>query len=266
MKKIPVGDTKLNVFRAGSGPPLLLVHGFPLDHQMWQGQIDDLSRSFDVIAPDLRGFGLSRSTAELVTMEQYADDLADLLDALGIDAPIAFCGLSMGGYIAWQFWKRHRDRLSHLVLCDTRAAADSPEAAQARGVTADRVLEEGPAFLLEGMLAKLFSKQTFRLRGSLVEKTAQVIRTASRSGVAAALRGMAVRPDATGWLPRITVPVLLVCGQEDVLTEVSEMEAVADQIPGAQLAVIPGCGHMAPLEDPVHVNKTIRAFFELPHN
>src|SRR5438067_1036671 len=114
MSFVQVGDVRLNVFERGSGAPLLLVHGFPLDHSMWSGQIDGLAANCRVIAPDLRGFGSSDVTPGMVTMEQMADDLAGLLDALTIKQPIAFCGLSMGGYVAWQFALRHRSRLAKL--------------------------------------------------------------------------------------------------------------------------------------------------------
>src|SRR5690606_29944369 len=116
MKKQRVGDLEMAVVERGSGPVLLLVHGFPLDHQMWQPQLDALSADFRVIAPDLRGFGATGLTTdtelpERITMEQLADDMARLLDALAIDEPVHFCGLSMGGYVAWQFWRKYPERL-----------------------------------------------------------------------------------------------------------------------------------------------------------
>jgi 3-oxoadipate enol-lactonase len=166
----------------------------------------------------------------------------------------------MGGYIAWQFWRRHPQRLSHLILCDTRSAPDSPEAAQARLETAQRVRAEGSAILLDTMVPKLFSERTRRQNRAVITATHQVMRAARPAGVAAALRGMAQRVDATPWLPAIQVPTLVVCGQEDAITTVPEMENIARAIPRAALAVIPACGHLAPLEDPIHVNKAIRGF------
>src|SRR5262245_18259333 len=130
MPRIHVDSATLEVTEAGSGPVLLLVHGFPLDHQMWRRQIDTFAMTHRVVAPDLRGFGLSTVTPGIVTMDRYADDLALLLDAMEIREPITFCGLSMGGYIAWQFVERHRARLAKLILCDTKAAPDTPEAAK----------------------------------------------------------------------------------------------------------------------------------------
>src|SRR4051812_47482628 len=129
MPTIAIDDLDLNVVQRGNGTPLLLAHGYPLDHTMWRGQLDGLADGCRVIAPDLRGFGASGVTPGVVTMEQLADDMARLLEALQIKDPIVFCGLSMGGYVAWQFALRHRPRLARLILCDTRAMADPPEAA-----------------------------------------------------------------------------------------------------------------------------------------
>ncbi|MHB8972693.1 MAG: alpha/beta fold hydrolase [Pirellulaceae bacterium] len=259
---VTISSARLNVAQRGHGhgKALLLVHGFPLDHQMWQGQLAELGDEFRVIAPDLRGFGRSSEAMGTVTMQQYADDLAELLDALQVDQPVALCGLSMGGYIAWQFWRRHAARLSHLIVCDTRAAADTPEAAQTRRQTAARVLAEGTAVLVDAMLPKLFAERTQRQRSVVLAATEQVIRSAHPAGVAAALHGMAAREDATPWLPAITVPTLVICGQQDVISPVTEMEQIALAIPAAEFVVIPACGHMAPLEDPVHVNKAMRGF------
>ncbi len=264
MPRINAGEVALDVVCKGSGPTFLLVHGFPLDHQMWNGQIDDLAEDFHVVAPDLRGFGGSDVTAGCTLMEQFADDLAHLLDSLELDEPVIFCGLSMGGYIAWQFWKRHRDRLSHLILCDTRAVPDTPDAAETRRATAQRVLSEGTAFLAETMLPKLFSERTRLQNRSIVADTQRIIESAQPAGIAAALHGMAQRVDATPWLAEIELPTLVLCGQQDAISSVAEMQGIADAIRNAELAVIPACGHMAPLEGPIHVNKAIRGFLGVP--
>ena len=260
MTRVPVGDLQWNVIQQGAGQPILLVHGFPLDHQMWHGQIRDLSEDFHVIAPDLRGFGQSDAAGSTVLMEQYADDLALLLDQIGVQQKVVLCGLSMGGYICWQFWRRHTDRISHLILCDTRSVPDPPEVAATRLETAQQVLEHGPGILVDGMIPKLFSQRTRLQNRSVVTATAQVIESAQREGVAAALRGMAQRVDATPWLSEIQLPTLVLCGQQDAISGVAEMQGIADAIPQSQFAVIPACGHMAPLEGPIHTNKSIREF------
>ena len=145
-------------------------------------------------------------------MAQFADDLAALLDALGISEPVVLCGLSMGGYIAFQFWRRHAARLRGLILCDTRAAADTPEAAAARAVMAERVLREGPAPLVETMLPRVLGETTRRQRPDLVENVRRMMMAADPRGIAAASRGMAERPDMTASLPQIRCPTLVVVG------------------------------------------------------
>ncbi len=260
MGKWKVRNVHLNVVEQGAGLPLLLVHGFPLDHTMWQAQIEDLSCDAHVVAPDLRGFGESDGGGDVVLMEDFADDLAALLDVREIRTPVAFCGLSMGGYIAWQFFRRHRARLRALILCDTRAAADSPVAAAARLANAERVLKDGAGFLAEGMLEKLFAAETRQRRPELVEATRRAILAASPPGVAAALRGMAARPDASAWLPQMDLPALVVCGREDALSTVEEMRGIAARLPQARFVEIAGAGHMSPVEQPQAVNAAVRDF------
>ena len=258
--KWKVRGVNLNVIERGAGRPLLLVHGFPLDHTMWQAQIEELAADAHVLAPDLRGFGASDAGSEIILMEDFADDLAALLDARAIVEPVVFCGLSMGGYIAWQFFQRHRQRVRALILCDTRAAADTPAAAAARLTNAERALTEGVGFLAEAMLEKLFSAHTRRQRPELVESTRQGMLAARSEGVAAALRGMAVRPDAYAWLAAMDVPALVICGSEDAISTPEEMRGIADRLPQARFVEISQAGHMSPVEQPQAVNEAIRNF------
>lgn len=260
MQLVKISDIRLNVVDRGQGPVVLLVHGYPLDHQMWRHQIEELSRDFRVIAPDLRGFGQSNVTPGLVTMQRYADDLVALLEALDARDRVTVCGLSMGGYIAFQFALRHRSRLEKLILCDTKAAADTPEAAKTRVDTAQKVLAEGPQAIVDGMLPKLFALESFDKLADVVKATRKVMLDTKPDGIAAALRGMAERPDVTGDLKSIDVPTLVLCGEHDVITPVAEMRAVAEKLPQAQFVLIPGAGHMAPLERPREVNDALRAF------
>src|SRR5579871_1458915 len=129
MQTFEINGARMAAQIVGAGPTLLLVHGFPLDHTMWRRQFEQFSQSFRVVAPDLPGFGQSELAAgRTMSMRGYADALAALVDQVAPGEPIVFCGLSMGGYIAFQFWHGYRDRLSRLVLCDTRAVADTPQA------------------------------------------------------------------------------------------------------------------------------------------
>jgi pimeloyl-ACP methyl ester carboxylesterase len=263
MPLISVGDISLNVVDQGRGKPLVLVHGFPLDHTMWEHQINDLAGVCRVIAPDLRGFGASGVTSGTVTMERMADDLAAMLDGLGVRGPVDLCGLSMGGYVAWQFALRHRKRLARLILCDTRAVADSPEAAAGRLKTAERVLAEGSSVVAETMLGKLFAPATPQEQPGIVEATRQVMLRTQPEGIAAALRGMAERPDVSGRLAEFDVPTLVLCGEHDVISTSSEMRGIAERLPRAKFVEIKDAGHMAPLERPAEVNAALREFLAL---
>ncbi len=229
---------------------------------MWCHQLEFFSGEYCVIAPDLRGFGCSDVIGGTVTMEQFADDLAELLVRLDVTQPVTLCGLSMGGYVAWQFWQRHRERLDRLILCDTRAAADSEQVAAARLETAERVLAEGTGFLAESMVDKLFAECSRSRRGEIVAATRRVIEQASPQGVAAASRGMAARPDMTAELPHIDVPTLVVCGEQDAITGVNEMSELAARIPESQFATVAESGHMAPLENPGAVNALVGEFLK----
>jgi pimeloyl-ACP methyl ester carboxylesterase len=261
VKSFAVNGTELWCEDRGSGKPLVLVHGFPLNHVMWAGQIDAISAQYRVIAPDLRGFGRSDSRREeKVTMGRFADDLASLLDALEIHEPIVFCGLSMGGYIAFQFTQKHADRLRGLILCDTRATADAPAAAEGRLVAANRVLKEGPKFLVDSMLPRLLAKETFERHPHVVEALRAMMMSASPHGIAAAQRGMAERPDATASLAKIASPTLVLVGEEDTSSPPSEMREMAQAIPQSHYVEIPAAGHLSPLENPAAANAAMLAW------
>lgn len=260
MKRVAVRGVEWNVYDEGAGETLLLVHGFPLDHTMWSGQLDAFSSRYRVVAPDLRGFGASRAADESVSMEQFADDLVELLDVLAVGAPVTFCGLSMGGYIALQFARKHADRLKALVLCDTRSAADSAEAAVNRLKMAQQALAEGAQVAAQAMLPRLFAKLTVEKRPALVEAVRGVILSTAPAAIAAAQRGMAARPEMTDFLSQIRVPALVVVGEEDPISPVAEMRQISESIPGAQFAVIPAAGHMAPLENPAAFNAALEKF------
>jgi pimeloyl-ACP methyl ester carboxylesterase len=264
MARIKCGDIHLNVTEQGQGTPLVLVHGYPLDHSMWRGQLAGLSDACRVIAPDLRGFGASDVTPGTATMEQMADDIAALLNALDVREPVVFCGLSMGGYVAWQFASRHAGRLAKLILCDTRAVADSAEAAAGRHKTAEKVLSAGAGIAAEGIIPKLFAADTYEEQPQLVEATRQVILRTNPEGIAAALRGMAVRQDFSPRLAQIDVPALVICGEHDAISPPDEMRKFAGVMPHATYVEISGAGHMSPLERPEPVNSAIREFL-IPH-
>lgn len=259
MKRVSVRGVELATVDEGAGHPVVFLHGFPLDHRMWLGQIPSLAQRHRVIAPDLRGFGQSAVSGECVTMAEFAEDVALLLDALGVVEPITLVGLSMGGYVALEFWRQFVPRLRALVLCDTRAAADAPEVAAGRHVTAERVVREGAAVVAETMLPRLFASWAGS-EPAWVGQTREMILAADPRAIAAAARGMAERRDFTARLPEIALPVLAVVGAQDQITPPAEMRSMAKALPQASFVEIAQAGHMAPLENPAEVNAALLAF------
>lgn len=260
MRAVSLRGGVVHTIDRGEGQPLLLVHGFPLDHSMWCPQIDALENHCRVIAPDLPGFGRSPARSDLATMADYAKVLHELLDALDVFQPVTFCGLSMGGYIGWEFWRHSPTRVARMILCDTRAIADTPQAAATREQQARQTLEQGPAGVAHAMLPKLFAKRTLAGQPAMIEQARKTILGNPAAGIAAALRAMAVREDVTNLLPTITQPALLIVGEHDAISTPEEMRGIADQLPNARWLVVPEAGHMSPLENPTVVNDAITSF------
>lgn len=255
LRLISTGQIELQVFDRGQGLPVVFLHGFPLDHSMWNAELEPISKRCRAIAPDLRGFGGSQvapgaATPGVVTMEQMADDVAALLDAQDVHEPIVLCGLSMGGYVAFEFWRKYGARLRGLVLCDTRAMPDTPAAAQGRYELAEKVLKEGALPVADAMVPKLFAPASLEKRSNLTAIQRDIILKTSPEGMAAALRGMAVRSDFRSQLAKIAVPTLVIVGEHDEISTVDEMRSIAAGIPDAKFVVIPQAGHMSPLEEP----------------
>ena len=264
MANIQLSDLEMFCQDVGRGQPLLLVHGFPLDHRMWRHQIASFRNSHRVLAPDLRGFGRTSVTAGTVTMARMADDLDALLAAMDISEPITFCGLSMGGYVGLEMVTRHRSRLSRLVLSDTRAANDLPEVAKGRGIMAHRLETEGIGFVAESMPTKLFAPETQQQRGELVAETVDVMNGTLARGAASAARGMAIRKDFSDRLDELDLPTLVLCGEYDEVTPPSEMREMAKRAPQAVYVGIPRAGHMSPLENPDDFNLALAGFLNGP--
>lgn len=257
MTTVNVGELEFRVVDRGTGRPLVLLHGFPLDHSMWHHQIEAFALNYRVIAIDLRGFGRSSITPGAVAMEQYALDVDSLLAKLGVEENFVLCGLSMGGYIAFEYYRNFPQKPAGLILCDTRATPDSESARTQRIETAEKVLRDGPNDLADAMVEKLFSAETLKQRRDLVNDVRNVMLRTHPEGIAAALRGMAMRPDSTPLLAQITTPTLVLVGEHDAITPAAEMESMAAQINGARFEKIARAGHMAPLEQPQAVNAAI---------
>lgn len=260
MTQLQTARGRIGYVDSGDGPAILFVHGFPLDRSQWQHQVDALAATFRVIALDLPGFGESDPPSETVTMELYADTCAAFLDAMNIKEAVTFCGLSMGGYIAWQFWKRHRDRLNRMILCDTRAASDTTQIARGRRMMAELVVKRGVQEGVAGMLPKLFAKENMRQLQFDIEVVRKRMLQTDPVQFAAAQNAMAQRISAIDMLPQIDIPVLVLTGTDDQITPVSEAKTWTKQIPQGRLVEIEEAGHLAPLENPDQVNDAIRQF------
>jgi pimeloyl-ACP methyl ester carboxylesterase len=256
MQTAQVNSVELAYRDEGQGQPLLLLHAFPLSSAMWEDQLDSLSTRMRVIAPDLRGFGASARGSGAASLDQHADDLAGLLDALEIErATVA--GLSMGGYISFALLRRHRARIERLILADTRAGADSDEAKQGREKNALLAEAEGAGALAEQMLPKLLSASA---TDEVRDEMRKIVKANDRAGLAAALRAMAARPDSTPLLATIDVPTLVIVGSEDALTPPSESHALHAAIAGSRLVEIPGAGHISNVEAPDAFNAAVEEF------
>src|SRR5437588_3420007 len=236
----------------GIGHPLLFLHAFPLNRSMWSGELTTLlqeERQFRLVAIDWRGFGESDITTGISTMEQFADDVAGLMDELGMQDAI-LCGLSMGGYAAFAFLRKYPQRLKGLILADTRPGADTAEGRANRENVARLVLSEGTGAIADLQLPKLISENTRQYHPEVEARIRQMINAATPQGIAAASRGMAQRVDSTDLLPTIAFPTLVLAGEQDALTPPNVAQEYASSIPNAQFVVIPNGGHLSNLEQP----------------
>ena len=259
--RVYVKETPLYVAVRGHGPAITLVHGFPLSHRIYDTQFRSLSHQYRVIVPDLRGFCKSPlgMSPEEVTIETYADDVAAILDTLGVEKTI-LGGLSMGGYIAFAFWRKYPERVQGLILMNTRAAADSEEGRQNRYALMERVRQEGLAPLIESMVPKLVAPSTLKGKPHVIRKLRHIMEGATVDGVIAALHAMAHRPDSRPLLPHIHVPTLVIAGREDALIPVEEAEEMALHIPHATLQIVPQAGHLVTMERPRMTTRLIQHF------
>lgn len=247
----------------GPGPVVVLIHGFPLDRTMWSFQRSSIGSIYRLILPDLRGHGTSAAPDGIYTVDEMADDVLELLDALQITEPVVIGGLSMGGYIALSIAARHPARLKALMLLNTRAKADSPEAARVREELAAQVDASGDTRnVVAAMLPKIFSRNTFEHHPEVVARMHDHMARTPARAISGTLRGLAIRPDRTDDLPGIGVPTLVLAGAEDALIPVEESEAMAGAIPKSKLVIIPGAGHMAPLENHQATDAAILEFLK----
>ncbi len=245
---------------AGKGPPVLLLHAFPLASAMWREQIRALQGNYHVAAPDVRGFGSTPAFTGPPSVDQMADDAAALLDELNITGPIVVGGLSMGGYVALAFARRHAARLRALVLADTRAEPDDAAGRANRDKMIEFASKNPSKAVIEQMLPKMVCAETLQKRPEVVEAVKHFASLQAPAGIVNALKALRDRPDATPFLRQIAVPTLVVVGRDDALTPVSTAEKLTAGIPGAKMVIIEKAGHLSNLEQPDGFNQAVRAF------
>jgi 3-oxoadipate enol-lactonase len=261
MERLRSDDAEIFYEIRGNGPPVVLLHPFPSHHEFWHPVAAALESRYRLILPDLRGHGDSEIGEGTVLMRKHASDIARMLDAAGIGRA-AFIGCSIGGYILFEFWRRFRERVTALALCDTRPQSDTAEARANRLKTADTVLEQGTEPFIETMIPKLMGRTTVSTRPDLVAGARVMMRKMSAEDISLVLRGTAERPDSVADLKTINVPTLIVIGEEDVLSTVADGELIRQNVAGSQLKVIPKAGHYAPWEQPEAVGTALRQFLD----
>ena len=260
-QRIKSNDAEISYWTLGDGPSVVLLHPFPANHEFWLPVAETLSTRYRLIMPDLRGHGDSEIGEGPALMEKHAADLANVMDAAEVGrAPLI--GVSIGGYALFEFWRRHRGRVAALGLCNTKAAADNPEARSARLQAANDVLDRGTEPFFESMIPKLMGKTTREMRPDLVDGALRMMRKTSPEDIAQVQRGMAARPDSTETLKTINVPTLILTGEEDGFAGPGEAEQMRQLIANSQMRVIAKAGHYSPWEQPQEAARLLRQFLD----
>lgn len=243
----------------GDGAPVVLLHPFPANHRFWLPVLELLSSRYRFIVPDLRGLGASTIGGGPATMEKHAEDIRRVCDDAGIGKPVLI-GVSIGGYILFEFWRRSRERVGAVVFSNTKAGADSEDVRKGRLEVAEQVLQRGPEFFIDAQIPKLLGESTRRNRPDIAEEAREVMMASTGAGIAANQHGMAERPDSTATLSRINVPALFIGGSEDVLSPPEEIERMHKAARGSQMRIIPAAGHYAAFEKPEEYASILREF------
>lgn len=251
MEKIIINDLQIAYERQGSGTPLVLIHGYPLDHHIWQDIAPLLDTHFDLILPDLRGFGQSTTIESPYTIDDMAADLAGLLDALGLQKA-CITGHSMGGYVALAFARQYPQRVLGLALVGSQAPDDIPERREGRYATARQVTEQGVGIVAESMSLKLSADNRIQAF------CAALILQQSKLAVTGALKAMATRPDSSPALAGFQFPVVLIHGKADALIPVERAQEIHSALPHAKLVELPTAGHMPMMEFPAETASALK--------
>ena len=261
-----VRDVEMAYLDVGAGPVVLLLHGFPFDKSMWADQVNVLSAAgFRTVVPDLRGLGETKATTEISTMDDMARDAAALLDELKIENGIV-CGLSMGGYVAFEFAHLFPSRVRGLVLAGTRAPADNEQEQAGREQQIQTMLRAGMVPISIATVSKLLAPRTLADKPDVVKRVRKLITGSDPKGAAAAQRGMAARRDYSDDLPNIKAPTLIIVGREDPIRPVADAEFMRERIPNSRLEIIEDAAHMTNMEQPKVFNDGLVSFLnELTH-
>jgi len=243
----------------GAGEPVILLHAFPLNSRMWEPQAEALAGERRVVTPDYPGFGRSPRTPAQPDVRYYAEGILGLLDRLGLER-VVLGGISMGGYVAFACLRLFPERISGLVLANTRPGPDSEDMREGRREMAHRVSREGVEVLIELMMPRLLAEATRKNSPAVVERVKAMILESSPDGAVAALGAMRDRPDSTPLLKEIEIPTLVIGGEEDMISTPEVMGEMADQIPDARHVTLAGTGHLPNLEDPEGFNTALERF------
>jgi pimeloyl-ACP methyl ester carboxylesterase len=253
-----VDDIQLGYDDAGSGVPLVLIHGFPHNRTLWAPQVHGLADRARCVSIDLRGFGES-TPAPPFGMDRYADDVVAVLDRLRIGRAVV-AGLSMGGYVAFALWRRHRARVRGLVLAATRAGADSPEAMEKRRGMIELARTRGAGAVADAMMPGMVGKTAREKNPDVVEAVRTMLASAPVDGTIGALEAMMARPDSTPTLATIDAPTMVIAGDEDALIPMSDAWSMHEAINGSRFELVAGAGHVVNRERRAAFNHLVSEF------
>ena len=251
-----VAGRTVRYLEAGVGRPMLLLHAFPLNADMWRPQLERPPAGWRLIAPDFRGFGETSIDGDDVGMDDYAGDILMLMDDLALERPVVG-GLSFGGYVTFALFRRAPERIGGMVLADTRSTADTEDGLLARRTLLEAVRREGLAGVPDRQIPKVLGATTRHERPEVVAAVRRLIEGNGAPAIEAAIVALMRRPDSTADLNRINVPTLIIVGEEDEITPIADAQAMHRAIDGSSLVVLPRAGHLSNLEAPEAFSTTI---------
>ena len=258
-RHVTTGAGRTRVLEAGAGWPVVLLHAFPLNADMWRHQLTAIGDGCRLIAPDLPGFGPAAATAPASSMEAMAAPVRDVLDALEIERAV-IGGLSMGGYVTFALYSLAPERFSGIVLADTKATADTESAREGRRGLLQVARERGAAAVAEEMLPKLLGETTRRERPEVAQRVRDIVETNAVEAITGAIEAMMGRPDSTPLLDRMSFPALIAVGAEDAVTPQADAEAMQRRVPRSRLVVFPAAGHLSNMETPDTFSQALSDF------